>query len=234
MIKNKKNYPLWILLLLVLCLIATIIVLMAENQLPSMEASSGIIAIISAFIGILITMSVTSLLLNKQSEIESIKEQSVIQFEKKQEVHHAFIYKLQNIVEDLVEKNLSGNDIRARDNIKNLEALIFQLGYLRIHSDDNTMVKVLDNLSNIIIALEKLQKENNFRPNNPELYCRENDNNNLYVFANTITSYLFNICTLLRRDLYSETPENQNIDKDIERKMAGFFQNCGLTPKEKE
>jgi len=234
MIKDKKNYPLWILLLTVLSLIAIIIALLAEHQIPSIESSSGIIAIISAFIGILVTMSVTSLLLSKQSEMEGLKEQNVKQFEKKQEVYHAFMEELHKIVENMVEKNLSGNDIRARDNINKLDILIFQIGYLNIHSDKKIMLETIENLSDIMTILGELQQGNSFRPNNPEIYSRENDNNNLYTFANRLTASLFNICTLLRQDLYAQPHQDEYLNKNIEEKMALLFHNCGLKPKEKQ
>lgn len=232
--KSKKNYPLWIFLIIVLSLMAIIITLLAENEIPSMASSGSIIAIISTFIGILITMSVTSLLLSKQSEMEGLKEQNVKQFEKKQEVYHAFIDELNRIVEDTVEKNLSGNDIRARDNISKLETLIFQLGYLNIHSDKETITNIVDNLSEIMVVLSKLQQGNSFKPNNPQIYSRENDNNNLHAFATQLTTQLFNICTLLRRDLYHQTQDEEGLTLHLEQKMANLFRKCGLKPTENQ
>lgn len=230
--KSKRNYPLWVFLIIVLSLIAVIITLLAENQIPSMASSGSIIAIISTFIGILVTMSVTSLLLSKQSEMEGLKEQNVKQFEKKQEVYHAFIDELSRIVEDTVEKNLSGNDIRARDNINNLETLIFQLSILNIHSDKDIVINIIDNLSEIMVVMSKLQQGNSFKPNNPQTYSRENDNSNLHAFSTQLAAQLFNICTLLRQDLYNQTQNNKDLNRDLEEKMAILFHNCGLKPKE--
>ncbi|MFV0419380.1 MAG: hypothetical protein ACK5KT_11700 [Dysgonomonas sp.] len=229
---SKRNYPLWIFLIIVLSLIAVIITLLAENEIPSMASSGSIIAIISTFIGILITMSVTSLLLSKQSEMEGLKDQNVKQFEKKQEVYHAFIDKLNRIVEDIVEKNLSGNDIRARDNINKLETLIFQLGYLNIHSDKETIISTVDSLSEIMVVISQLQQGNSFQPNNPEVYSRENDNNNLHAFATRLTAQLFNICTLLRRDLYNQAHDEEGLSLHLEQRMANLFRKCGLKPTE--
>lgn len=232
--KSKRNYPLWIFLVIVLSLIAVIITLLAENQIPSMASSGSIIAIISTFIGTLVTMSVTSLLLGKQSEMEGLKEQNVKQFEKKQEVYHAFIDELYRIVEDIVEKNLSGNDIRARDNISRLETLIFQLGYLNIHSDKETIIGTVDNLSEIMVVLSKLQQGNSFEPNNPQIYSRENDNNNLHAFATQLTVQLFNICTLLRQDLYHQAHNEEGLNRHLEQRMENLFRKCGLKPTENQ
>ena len=57
----------------------------------SVDISTGLIAIISAFIGIVLTTAITFLLLSKQSEYEAKKEHLVSQFNKKQETYYYFL-----------------------------------------------------------------------------------------------------------------------------------------------
>jgi len=225
---KKKNYPLWILLLTILVLMSIAIILFAELELPSIKSSSGIIAIISAFIGVLITMSVTSLLLNKQSEVEGLKDQSIIQFEKKQEVYHSFLEKVETMIVELTEKSMRGNDKQAYDNITKLESFIFQFGYLHIHMREDNFIKVIKNISEIMKTYNKIRLH--------ELYVKEIKdksassssivNDSLLLLMQTIVRHLFNISQLLNEDLYEEA-HKYNGDEAFEE-MNVLLGNCGL------
>lgn len=69
-ILSKNNWPFWALSLLLLIIICFVLLFISEAQIPTMFTSNGIVAIISAFIGVFMTVAVTSILLEKQSEAQ--------------------------------------------------------------------------------------------------------------------------------------------------------------------
>jgi len=74
----KKHLTLLIAIGGLLVLICFALLLIPESQLPTVLQSSGLVAIISAFLGVIMTVAVTAILLDKQSETQKvlIKEQS--------------------------------------------------------------------------------------------------------------------------------------------------------------
>lgn len=225
---KKNSYPIWILLLFILTLISVIIILLAEFELPSIKSSGGVIAIISAFVGILVTMSVTSLLLNKQSEIEGLKDQSVIQFKKKQEVYHSFLEKIESTIVELTEKSLRGNEKQAYENTTKLENLIFQFTYLRIHMNEDDFVEVIENISEIFKTYNEMRLHELYinEIKNKSARSSETVNAQLLLFMQKMTKYLFDISHLLNKDLYKEIGMYTN--NHTFEKMNILFNNCGL------
>ena len=69
--ENKKSWKVqkeWLWALALLTITCFILLFLSDAQFPAILLSSGLVAIISAFIGVLVTVLVTSSLLNKQSE----------------------------------------------------------------------------------------------------------------------------------------------------------------------
>lgn len=151
----KKNIVSWSIILTVVILLSLVIVYAEKFSLPSNKVADGVVAIISAFVGILITIAVTAILLSTQSEMDSLTDRNVKQFEKKQETYYVFLEKLGETVRLLTERCLRGNDANY-GNITSLEEVIFQFGYLRIHMDDVTFQKVISNTSEMIGVLHCL------------------------------------------------------------------------------
>jgi mannitol-specific phosphotransferase system IIBC component len=224
--KNKTNKELWFYVAAVVVLVSIILLLITEAQFPNGLTSSGIVAIISAVLGVLLTVAVTAILLNKQGELQEklVKEQSNLQkelinqqseqteekekqvkvFEKKQEVYHAFLDKLQEIIQDgkvKVGMNADGDIDKSVDQLKDL---FFQLGYLQMHCSDDTFNTVLDEVARIIqnmhdyASTETLDKQNKI----PEFYAE------LFMRISTIVS-------ALKEDLY----QNKGNGKIEEKRM---------------
>ena len=80
----------WSVILIMVMLLSLVIVYADSLSIPSEKTSDGVVAILSAFVGMLITIAVTAILLNRQTEVESSKERHMRQFEKKQETYYAF------------------------------------------------------------------------------------------------------------------------------------------------
>lgn len=205
--------------------------LLAEFQIPSIKSSGGIIAIISAFIGILVTMSVTSLLLNKQSEIEGLKDQSVIQFKKKQEIYHAFMEKIETCIIEITKKSLRGNEKQAYENITKLENLIFQFGYLRIHMHEDDFIEVIKNISKIFKTYNEMRLHDLYINEVKSKSARSSEivNAQLLLFMQQITKHLFRISQLLNKDLYGETYKYTS--HPVSEEMNTLFSYCGLKEK---
>lgn len=106
----KKNIVSWSIILTVVILLSLVIVYAEKFSLPSNKVADGVVAIISAFVGILITIAVTAILLSTQSEMDSLTDRNVKQFEKKQETYYVFLEKLGETVRLLTERCLRGND----------------------------------------------------------------------------------------------------------------------------
>ena len=81
----------------------------------SLDISAGLVAIISAFIGIVLTTTITFLLLSKQSEYEARKDNFVSQFNKKQETYYQFLNTLETDVVTLIERSIKDNNGLAYD-----------------------------------------------------------------------------------------------------------------------
>ncbi|MEI6766896.1 MAG: hypothetical protein WCM76_14800, partial [Bacteroidota bacterium] len=84
-------------------------------------------ALASGAIGAILTIAVTMLLLNKQSETEESKEKNSKIFEKKLDVYHEFIRSLETIIQD--RKITIGEDGEKDE----LASLLFQLAQVRMH-----------------------------------------------------------------------------------------------------
>lgn len=67
----KKNIVSWSIILTVVILLSLVFVYAEKSSLPSNNFADGVVAIISDFVGILITIAVTAILLSTQSEMDS-------------------------------------------------------------------------------------------------------------------------------------------------------------------
>ena len=154
-----------------------------------------------ALIGVFITAIVTAFLLRGQTDGDEKRERSIKIFEKKQEVYHTFIKKLQEIIQDgeikIGGKKEDGTIDRETDELKDL---IFQLAFIQMHSDTKNTKYILKHLAEIIETL------NDFNKNTDE---DKNKNNVLEIFYSKLSEKLFEIVAILKSDLYNRA------DKDI-------------------
>lgn len=87
-----KKILTWGVIVLCVLLLAILIIFLENVTIPSHGSlSDGLVAIVSTFIGIVVTMAITAILLDAQSKSESEKEISVIYFQKKQETYQRFL-----------------------------------------------------------------------------------------------------------------------------------------------
>lgn len=157
-----------------------------------------------ALIGVVITAIITVLLLKGQTDNAEKLEKNVKIFEHKQEVYHAFIDKLQEILKD--------GEITINNTTDELKELIFQLGYMQMHASEETMDEVLNRLA---IMMRQNAEFNALKDTDKQ---REIAN-----FYADFSNELFCTIAAIKKDLYGEEC------RPIERKrMNSILQQCGL------
>ena len=161
--------------------------------------------------------------------LEYLKEKNVKQFEKKQQTYHCFLEKLGNIVIDLTQRSLGGNDAKSYENISSLENLIFQFGYLRIHMSDDAFIKVMAYTAEIFEVYRKQNLRSNYKKDIVEQNKSRSDqlNQGLYELTQVIAKKLFAISAILNSDMYGEKVNNRN-NPQIEDITLQLLNSCGL------
>lgn len=227
--KLYKSVLIWGVIFICVVLMSLLIVFIDKFSVPSTNISDGIVAIVSAFVGVVITVAVTGVLLNTQSETEYLREKNVKQFEKKQETYHDFLEQLGNIITDLTKRSLAGNVAQSYENIASLENLIFQFGYLRIHMPDDTFIKVMAYTAEIFDVYRKQKFRANHNKDIVEQKKSRSDqvNQGLYKLTQVIAKKLFAIAAILNSDMYGEKA-NDKINPQIESMTIQLLENCGL------
>lgn len=227
--KLYKSVLIWGVIFICVVLMSLLIVFIDKFSVPSTNISDGIVAIVSAFVGVVITVAVTGVLLNTQSETEYLREKNVKQFEKKQETYHDFLEQLGNIITDLTKRSLAGDVAQSYENIASLENLIFQFGYLRIHMPDDTFIKVMAYTSEIFDVYRKQKFRANYNKDIVEQKKSRSDqvNQGLYKLTQVIAKKLFAIAAILNSDMYGEKA-NDKINPQIENITIQLLENCGL------
>lgn len=166
-----------------------------------------------ALIGVVITAIITVFLLQGQTANEEERDKSVKVFEKKQEIYHTFLEELKKIIQDgeitIVSK---GKDSKLDKSVDELKDLIFQLGYLQMHTSEKTITAVLEGVAKII------QLMNDFDS------TQEADKQKaLPNYYSSLSEELFSIVATLKADLYKE--KCQPINKD---QMNAILKECDL------
>lgn len=229
MIFISKNTISWGVILTMVILLSLIIIYTDSFSLPSEKISDGIVAILSAFVGILITIAVTAVLLNTQTEAESSKEKNMKQFEKKQETYYAFLEELEDIVITLFNRNLRGNDKMAYENVTSLATLIFQFGYLRMHMEDEKFLKIMTYTSNIFSKYREMKIRDVYQREIIQNKHQKSEefNNKLFCLLTGLSEDLFSISSILNSDLYQAKDQTKSNDK-IKEKVQQLLNDCGL------
>lgn len=228
-----KKIPVWVLFMVLIIIILSVIIIYIERfTLPTPKVADGLTAIISAFIGILITIAVTSMLLNKQTAMETNKEKGIIQFKQKQDTYLSFLKQFESIMVSLTERNIKGNDCKAYENVIKLESLLFEFGYLRIHMKEELFCEIMERITNIFkkyrsIHLYSLYQEEIVKTNrgeSPKL------NTSLYNLMMDISENLLIISEKLHKDLYGsdEVMESKQVN-NFHVQTHNLLIECGLT-----
>ena len=192
----------------------------------SVDISTGLIAIISAFIGIVLTTAITFLLLSKQSEYEAKKEHLVSQFNKKQETYYYFLNTLEKDVITLIERSIKDNNGLAYQNIVILENLIFQFGYLKVHMNNDKFLEIISLVSNILEKYRMANLSASYKEIlNSDKHRSDEFNGKLYNLSLNISIDLFKISQILNEDLYGK---NKTEYFDYKGNIHMLLEACGL------
>lgn len=203
---NKIYYWLGFVALLALFIMASIVFRIFEIEILPAQ-------FYGALLGVVITAIITVLLLNGQTANEEKRDKSVKVFEKKQEIYHAFLGALQQIIQDgEITIGTYTNDGTVDREVDELKDLIFQLGYLQMHASSKTSNDVLEGVKNIIQQLNEFNAQSDADKQKilPEFYS-------------ALSNEVFTIVATLKNDLYGETCKP--IGKD---KMNGILRECNL------
>jgi hypothetical protein len=168
-----------------------------------------------ALIGVVITAIITVLLLQGQTAKEEEHEKNVKVFEKKQEIYHTFLEKLQVIIQDgeiTIGKKIDDKGTIDRS-VDELKDIIFQLCYLQLHSRESTVNDILDHIAGIIMLM------NGFNAKNESDKQKEMAD----YYAN-LSGLLSNMTVSLRKDLY----DNVECEPISSEKMNEVLKACNL------
>ena len=168
-----------------------------------------------ALIGVVITAIITVFLLQGQTANEEEREKSVKVFEKKQEVFHHFLEKLQTIIQDgkisIGQQMVDGEINKSVDELKDL---IFQLAYLQMLSNSKIINSIIEKTAELI------QKISNF-----EVLGGQDKQKELSNYYTSLSEIIFEIVSLLKKDLYNLDTE----DKIDFKKMELLLSKCNLS-----
>ena len=104
-----------------------------------------------ALIGVVITAIITVFLLQGQTANEEQRERSIKVFEKKQNVYHEFLDKLKVIIKDgEITIAAQGKKTESDNNVDELKDLLFQLGYIQMHTSEENTNKIFEKVAIII------------------------------------------------------------------------------------
>lgn len=225
-----KKILTWGVIVLCVLLLAILIIFLENVTIPSHGSlSDGLVAIVSTFIGIVVTMAITAILLDAQSKSESEKEISIIYFQKKQETYQRFLESLGEIVVSLTESNLKGNEKTPYQNFVKLEELIFQFSYLRAHMNDDTFRKVIDSVAEIFATYREIRIYENYKKDIETLKRTRSPylNKGFYDLSSQLSDKMFYIASILHNDLYGHNGSGQT-DSQVEASIRSLLEKCGL------
>lgn len=144
-----------------------------------------------ALLGVVITAIITVLLLQGQTQSEESKEKNLKVFLKKQEVFFEFLSKINEILQkESLALHLNGNKKQEQE-ITNLQDLLFEFGFLQMHTSDGTFEKVMNYVANLIEERNKIK----FQQNKSKEALEE--------YYEVLSDDFFSIVALLKKELYN-------------------------------
>ncbi|MCL2042792.1 MAG: hypothetical protein FWG89_01495 [Treponema sp.] len=155
--------------------------------------------IFGALIGVFITSIITWVLLYGQTKASEKREKNVKIFEKKQEVYHDFLLNLNKIIQD-GEITISVQNEDSKENVDEFKDLLFQMGYIQMHTSEKNKKKIFETVFNIIKEMNRFNSLGN---------SKQNDIPNFYA---NLAEYIFDIVSVFKNDLYDE--EKTRIKKE--------------------
>ncbi len=177
-------------------LILTIIFLMTAVVFEILELGSLPAQFFGTLLGVVITAIITVLLLQGQTKSEESRERNLMVFEKKQEVYFHFLTQL-NVI--LQKENLTLHLNHAKileKEVNSLQDLLFEIGYLQMHTSSETFDKILKLVGNLLEESKKLKRVDIKSEKDFEAYYK------------VLSKDFFVIVSLLKLELYKSTPAN--------------------------
>lgn len=168
---------------------------------------------VGALLGVVITAIITVLLLQGQSKNEESLEKNMKVFEKKQEVYFNFLENLNTILkkEEAIRHQNTEKDIELEE--ANLQDLIFEFGYLKMHTSDKTFNSVLGHVLTLIQESNKLKFQEGVTSEDYKKYYSH------------LSKDFFAIVSLLKQELYAQGAESievNTMDKIIKTSLKGY------------
>lgn len=191
--KNKPNWQ------RIGILSSTVLFLIVAITFEIFELSSLPAQFFGTLLGVVITAIITVLLLQGQTKSEESRERHLLVFEKKQEVFFQFLTQLNTILQrESLSPHLATSK-KLEKEVNNLHDLIFEFGFLQMHTSAETFDKVLTHVGNLMTESTQIKIAENQSTEKVEKY---------YL---TLTTDFFAIVSLLKHELYNEF--SPHIDK---------------------
>jgi len=147
-------------------------------------------------LGVVITAIITVLLLQGQTKSEESRERNLMVFEKKQEVYFHFLTQLNVILQkENLTFHLNHEKILEKE-VNSLQDLLFEIGYLQMHTSSETFDKILKLVGNLLEESKKLKRVDIKTEKDFEAYYK------------VLSKDFFVIVSLLKLELYKSTPAN--------------------------
>lgn len=180
-------------------LTSTVLFLIVAITFEIFELSSLPAQFFGTLLGVVITAIITVLLLQGQTKSEESRERHLLVFEKKQEVFFQFLTQLNTILQrESLSPHLATSK-RLEKEVNNLHDLIFEFGFLQMHTSAETFDKILTHVGNLMTESTQIKVAENQSVERVEKY---------YL---TLTTDFFAIVSLLKHELYNEF--SPHIDK---------------------
>jgi hypothetical protein len=136
---RRETFLYWFLAIAFMAIICFALMFFTETQVPSTLTSSGIVAIISAIIGVILSVLVTQLLLKNQSKTEAEKDKDVEIHKEKIKVFSKFNSELWKMVDDW---RITPEKIYNKFKTMCFDELIFYLSKNEINALKETISKI--------------------------------------------------------------------------------------------
>lgn len=180
--------------------ICTIIFLITAVTFEIFELGSLPAQFFGTLLGVVITAIITVLLLQGQTKSELYRERNLRVFIKKQKIFFQFLTQLNVLLQkENLPLHLSRDKTIERE-ITNLQDLLFEFGFLQMHTSQQTYNDILDLVGNLLSESKKLKS----------LPVREQSD--LETYYDNISIDFFKIVSLLKSELYAQAPTE--IDKE--------------------
>lgn len=179
----------------------TIIFLITAITFEIFELASLPAQFFGTLLGVVITAIITVLLLQGQTKSEESRERHLLVFEKKQEIYFEFLNKLNTILQkESLTAHLT-HDKKIEKEVHNLQDLLFEFGFLQMHTSAETFDKILDYVGNLI------QESNEIKS------LEHKSKEALSKYYSVLTTDFFAIVSLLKTELYKEFSPHINKEK---------------------